>query len=72
MSFRACTESQTLPFHCLCPVEGCVGELITCNKAVKIIDECVFNPKTGMGRVGGGGCRKGERDREEGKGGCGG
>lgn len=41
-----------------------MGELITCSKAVKIIDECVFNPKTGTGRGGGGGCRKGERETE--------
>lgn len=65
ISSRGCTESQTLLFHRLCPVEGCGGELITCSKAVKIIDECVlFNPRQGRGAGGGGGCRKGERERD--------
>lgn len=76
MFFRGCAESQTLQFHCLCPVEGCGGELITCSKAVKIIDECMLNPKTGPGKGGRGGeegeeeegvGRERERDREEGR-----
>lgn len=52
-----------------------MGELITCSKAVKIIDECVFNPKTGTGRWGEGEeegvGRERERQRRR-EGGCGG
>lgn len=48
-------------------------ELITCSRAVKIIDECVFNPQkenggadggAGMGGERGGGRRGRERGRE--------
>lgn len=45
-----------------------MGELITCSKAVKIIDECMFNPKTGTGSGGRRRVWEGrERDREEGR-----